>query len=408
MGVLRRCRLLVSKVPPPRVEGAASSGRRCRLLGSKVPPPRVEGAASLHLTSTSEDFYMRTPVRTYLIKNHENVWRIPQKPLSLHVMRQKTFQTRYISYVLLALTCLLTACSGGGSSSEELDPPAPNPTPSPTPENQEIKLNASVWNMMEGMRATFYDAGTITSGSFKASAYVANTITAYINPVQVNWDTDKWVWSDGKHYWPAEGALDFFAYMPSNVANSPYSPGYNLVNDTPSPTVTCTSLPLSHYLQKDLKEFIYAWTKNQSKADPGAAGVTLNFLHPFARVKIVWSGGSAPAGVTIHSINFNKIYVSGRYVAVNNEWEYYGSNDHNLEFLDQEGLQVNEYLLVMPQNWGGSISVNATWTDWGEDVEHHLTTSVPTNWQPGYSYTYTLTITKTDLKVDLTKFTEQW
>ena len=68
MGVLRRRHLLSSKVPPPRVEGAASSGRRCRLLGSKVPPSQVEGAVSLHLTSTSEDFYMRTPVRTYLYK----------------------------------------------------------------------------------------------------------------------------------------------------------------------------------------------------------------------------------------------------------------------------------------------------------------------------------------------------
>ncbi len=335
-------------------------------------------------------------------------------------MRQKTFQTRYISYVLLALTCLLTACSGGGSSSEELDPPAPNPTPSPTPENQEIKLNANVWNMMEGMRATFYDLEALKAVGFRAHAYVNGTTTPYINPTNTNvtWNSTppgEWEFTDGKHYWPAEGSLDFFAYSPSNVANSPYSPAFNYIDtdddgnrDFTSPTVTCTSLPLSHYLQKDLKEFIYAWTKNQSKADPGATGVTLNFKHPFARVKIVWSGGSAPAGVTIHSINFNKIYVSGRYVAENNEWEYYGSNDHNLNFLDQEGLQVNEYLLVMPQDWGGSISVNATWTDWGEDVEHHLTASVPTNWQPGYSYTYTLTITKTDLKVDLTKFTEQW
>ena len=31
-----RCRLRGSKVPPPRVEGAASEGRRCRLQGSKV------------------------------------------------------------------------------------------------------------------------------------------------------------------------------------------------------------------------------------------------------------------------------------------------------------------------------------------------------------------------------------
>lgn len=145
---------------------------------------------------------MRTLVRTYLLKNHENVWRIPQKALSLHVMSQKTFQTRYISCVLLALTCLLTACSGGGSSSEELDSPAPNPTPNPTPENQEIKLNANVWNMMEGMRASTYDdqAAIQKEGSFTCAVYNAGTTTAYITPTAVNWSDPQWLFSDGKHY----------------------------------------------------------------------------------------------------------------------------------------------------------------------------------------------------------------
>jgi hypothetical protein len=65
--------------------------------------------------------------------------------------------------------------------------------------------------------------------------------------------------------------------------------------------------------------------------------------------------------------------------------------------------------LVIPQNWTGEIEVNASWTEWGEAKDNQtLTATVPTNWQPGYSYTYTFTITEFDLKVDIARFTEQW
>jgi hypothetical protein len=66
-------------------------------------------------------------------------------------------------------------------------------------------------------------------------------------------------------------------------------------------------------------------------------------------------------------------------------------------------------LLVIPQEFGGEIEVNASWTEWGEAKDNQtLTATVPTTWQPGYSYTYTFTITEFDLKVDIARFTEQW
>ena len=55
-----------------------------------------------------------------------------------------------------------------------------------------------------------------------------------------------------------------------------------------------------------------------------------------------------------------------------------------------------------------NVEVKATWTDWGEYIDHTVTASIPTTWEAGYNYTYTFTISETDLKVDISKFTEQW
>ena len=64
---------------------------------------------------------------------------------------------------------------------------------------------------------------------------------------------------------------------------------------------------------------------------------------------------------------------------------------------------------MIPQAWAGNIEVNATWIDWGEPFEHTVSTKLDAiTWQPGYSYTYTFTIRETDLRVNVTKFTEQW
>ena len=80
-----RCRLQGSKVPPPRVEGAASEGRRCRLRGSKVPPPRVEGAA---YKGRRYGLHRRNK------KLYKLIWCIPRIMLSL----QKVFFYRLNNY----------------------------------------------------------------------------------------------------------------------------------------------------------------------------------------------------------------------------------------------------------------------------------------------------------------------
>lgn len=366
---------------------------------------------------------MRTPVRTYLYKNHENVWRIHQKAISLHVMSQKTFQTRYISCVLLALTCLLTACSSGGNGSEELDPPAPNPTPNPTPENQEIKLNANVWNMMEGMRASTYDdqAAIQTEGHFTCTVYQANTTTPYINTTTVDWNgdpTNKWLFSDGKHYWPATGNLDFFAYMPKAGSLPLYittGPTY-AVNGTPAPSFVCTDLPVTFNTSSAdaTQEFIWALTPGQNKASQGATGVTMTFRHPFARVyfKIADASGTA---VSINSITISGIKNNGTctFDGTTSTWVPSGDPTNLVVTcstpLTTSGTTTIGNFLVLPYSYDGTktFTVNATWTDWS-NVTKDVSADVTVNWQAGYSYTYTFTLSKYALKVDTSKYTEQW
>ena len=73
-------------------------------------------------------------------------------------------------------------------------------------------------------------------------------------------------------------------------------------------------------------------------------------------------------------------------------------------------VPLGETYLVVPQLFTGGIAVKAKWTDWGEQISHNVSTTLPSSitWQPGYSYTYTFNIRETDLIVNVTKFTEQW
>lgn len=332
-------------------------------------------------------------------------------------MRHKIFQTGYFGYALLALACLLTACSGG-SSSEEFDSPTPNPTPNPTSENQEIKLNANVWNMMEGMRATFYDAGTITSGSFTASAYVENTTTAYINPTTVNWNSTEWQWSDGKHYWPASGSLDFFAYMPATKPSYISSITYN----ARSPQFFCENLPMTYNSDSPtegqgsgLQEFVWGVTIDQNKVSQGTSGVTMTFKHPFAR--IYFKLAASHPNITINSITFKTLKNNGSctFNGTTTTWTLTGATTNlvtsyspGASFTSEaEAKSIGGPFLVIPQNWTGGIEVNATWTEL--DITQTVSTTIPAiTWQAGYSYTYTFTINPNATIVKTDKFTEQW
>ena len=262
---------------------------------------------------------------------------------------------------------------------------------------QAISVRADIWRMMEGTRATTYDDQTaLQAEGFQCYVYQANSTTPYISGTTVNWNGTEWLFADGKHYWPATGSLDFFAYLPATP------PTYITVDYSTArtPVLTCTNLPVTPATQgSSLKEFVYALTTDQSKAGQGTSGVTLTFQHPFARIYL--QRGIIPSTVTLNSITLGSIKNNGTYTH-GTGWTPSGDNT-NFSATDFGGPY-----LVVPQDFGGTVEVSATWDEWGVSTLHNLVASVPTTWQPGYSYTYTISISGTDLKVDIEKFTEQW
>lgn len=349
-------------------------------------------------------------------------------------------------------TMLLAACGGGDDSL--IDEPQ-NVASSP----QEIRLNAEVWRMMDGTRATTFDnaAAMQTEGSFTAQVYQENTTTAYISPTQVDWSTSQWLFSDGKHYWPATGNLDFFAYLPATKPSYiTTGPTYSVPSSDPQATFTCT-LPMTYNATtpatgqgSDMKEFIWGITIGQNKTNQGASGVTMKFRRPFARLRFQLA--ASHPDVQINTITFKNLKTGGTCTLNNTAIEstYYtksvwssltpaeGTSDlvMTLAGKDAKGdwitAPVNTFnsnpasvvpiggysggahqyvdLIVVPQTFAGAIEVNASWDDWGDTpVPHTVSTTIPAiAWQPGYSYTYTFNISTDDLTVNVTNFTEQW
>ena len=333
----------------------------------------------------------------------------------------------YILLLLLTTAAMLTSC---GSGSDGFDDEPQNVADNASP--QEIRFNANVWRMMDGSRASFYTTGTLSSGSFTAAAYTANSTTEYITPTTVNWVTDKWVFDDGKHYWPAEGTLDFFAYMPTTLPSyitNMSDVASRVTYAAQNPQFKCKNLPMTYNSASPtenqgsgLQEFVLAMATGQSKAGQGASGVTMNFSHPFTRIKMELSASQATA-ITINTITFKSLKNNGScsfaYNESTSEWKstWTPSGEHtdfkatlNQDFTVTGSVQtIGVPYIMIPQNWTGNIEVEATWIDWGISIKHTLKTKVDAvDWAPGTSYTYTFTITETDLIVSSSKYTEQW
>ena len=310
---------------------------------------------------------------------------------------------------------LLSACTRDDASSAADTPNAPS----------EIRMNANVWQVMEGTRATVINPGAV-SGSFKVYAYYNTTTENYIDGEIVNYDEGVSAWVNPQ-FWPKDKrSLDFFAYMPTDLTNTSCTfdataydadnfDGYSAGN----PRIVCTSLPMTYNSAtptasqgSNLQELVYAVKTGQSEASNGA-GVELTFKRPFARILIQLS--STQEDIKINSITFKSIKNNGScsFDGSASTWTPSGDATNFVATLNGDIYHANDAIgtfIMIPQDWAGEIEVNADWTVWGVDGTgtHTVTASAPTIWQPGYSYTYTFTITETDLIVDTSKFTEQW
>ena len=332
----------------------------------------------------------------------------------------KMKKPHYIYMGMLA-AMLLAACSkdDGDSSQPAVEEKG----------RSEICVKTNVDRILEGTRTTTYDNVTSlqTEAHFTCVAYEAGTLTAYIPTTTSDWNgSTAWEFNGGAshYYWPLPASnggawptLDFFGYMPSagNLPSYISSVTYTAAHNV---TFTCTSLPMTNAGQgSSLKEFMFGMALDQSY-DNAAAGVPLQFQHPFARIKLQLA--SSHPDITINSITFRNIKNNGNYdLSGSPQWTPSGDAiDFVLTLTGGAAVfddnpvspkQIGEYYIMIPQDWAGEIVVDADCLFWGDKVNYpDLTTTVPTTWQPGYSYTYTFNISPDDLIVNIERFTEQW
>lgn len=294
----------------------------------------------------------------------------------------------------------------------------------------EIRLNADCWRVMEGTRAVTYDSDAqLQASSFACYAYEDGTTTQYISGSTVSYSDSQWTFDDGKHYWPASGALNFFAYMPADLIGTycTFDPTAYDASDNAdgysddSPRIVCTNLPVSFTVgSDDTQELIFAYTADQDKfgtnstlqPTPGYVGLT--FKHPFARVCFKQSEANS-SNVKINSVTVSGIKNNGTCTFDGSTIVWTPSGDATA--LTVSGIPAtntpatgNDFYLVVPQTFASNITftVNATWTDWSNVTKNVSATVNVGSWVAGYSYTYTLTLDKFALTVDAKKFTEQW
>lgn len=336
--------------------------------------------------------------------------------------------------LLMAFASLFSGCSSDDST--------------PSEAANEIRVNADVWRLMDGTRATTFDndAAIQGEGAFTCTMYDANTTTPHFqNQVtQVVWSNDDhWEFDNATYRWPVTESLDFFAYMPATKPSYITTIYYAVSGEPakPAPQFICESLPMNNSDQSAIKEFIYALTVGQNRADQGASGVTMKFYHPFARIRFQLSpshpdikinsitfkglktGGTCTFGITqpeppaaqtsiYNTSTWSSLSGSADFVVtLTGDAATFNSNDAENPVpigAYTEGEHTGVDFIMVPQAWAGEIEVSADWSVWGVSGTHTVTTSVPTTWVSGYSYTYTFTITETDLVVDASKFTEQW
>ncbi len=317
---------------------------------------------------------------------------------------------KYIGFIFLLSAMLLVGCSGDDS-----------PNADPTGDEKEIRLNAEVWQVMEGTRAATYDNSTLTSGSFKCYAYNDGETSLYLDGLTVSYSAGQWSFDAGRQVWP-DNVLNFFAHMPADLDGTCYSFS-SYTEDTP--VLTCADLPVTITRGSDAttKELIVAYAPQQDKAgtnsslQPTPGQVALSFKHPFARVRFKLSAESG-SNVIVNSITIPAIYRDGTctFNGLANPqtftWSSLDDNDEGLVIsapsVGSQATDDGAYYLVIPNNYGSkTFTVSATRTDWS-NVTKDISADVTVNWQAGRSYTYTLTLSKYALKVDIDKYTEQW
>lgn len=338
----------------------------------------------------------------------------------------------------IAIMCLCVACS-------ELDAPIP---PAITDSDQPIILDVEGWKPMTSTRAHIFenlndildDHGPKGGGNMTVHAYLRSNAYHFIPGsrawyfVPDNETIGSWRFYDTpqntffNYYWPQEGSVDFFAYMPwsgsermKNIAVGNYTSGHGLDLTCNMPSTTSDNDDNTDDLTDPKgQETIFAYTTEKSKAD---GNVNFHFVHPFSA--IYFELKQAHRDLTINWIRFNNLYLTGSTTlntTTNNDtqimWAPTGNTNTftipvNKKIPDEInfGSEIGGPYLVMPQDLTNvTITINYYWdnakdtddqidgdenTDSNDNIyqiTRSITTSTVSKWIAGRKYTYVLNL----------------
>lgn len=191
----------------------------------------------------------------------------------------------------------------------------------------QIIFSTSISDNSRATKATvFADDADLTDlakggGNFSVRAYKSGTEEEFL------YDQRVWYFRDGRSwhfyddsinnvtevYWPNVTNIDFFTYMPYHNANLYTGVTIGQYTAENGPSFSC-ELPLDTEGQKNINEFIYAYSKDQNKHSTGPDGregvVQLNFVHPFSSIVIHLNESYR---MTINWIKICGIYNKGTY-----------------------------------------------------------------------------------------------
>ncbi len=302
-------------------------------------------------------------------------------------------------------------------------------------------------------RATLFEGAAsllneeIGGGDFTVSAYIAgngpNAGKQYIADARVNYFKAAGDWrfatmSGGlinyfDYYWPKDEKLNFFAHMPMDasqaaVTGKGYTNGqpwfsfslplyaYDL---DPDPEDADTNVPASSPNQETLREFIYAYTPGQDKAEQDVNdGVQLQFRHPFAA--LYFDLGKSYR-MKLKSLTVMNIGFEGEYSYDGSDWELTQTGAGNLYIsvmadVPSDELNFNSHIggpyIVMPQDVTNDVKLRIIGSRLGGEVYDHTVSlaalGLPEKWEAGMKYTYTLNLGEADEEILFKVRVEEW
>ena len=264
---------------------------------------------------------------------------------------------------------------------EALDTPMEETSDELQLSDKEITFGVDGWKPMTNSRATIFETNQDIQndketgkggGNFTLYAYLQKDNYTFIGGTRVwyfvpdNAQVGSWRCYDTtnknfvQYYWPQEGLVDFFAYMPwvNSTRNKNITMGS--YDSETGQLISCQMQKSTSLEDIEGQETLVAYTKGKSKAD-GTVG--MQFVHPFSAVYFELE--QAHRNLEIRWIRFNNVYLKGttRLNATTNEstqilWDTTNSIpdkfkiDINQKIPDQInfGGMIGGPYLVMPQN----------------------------------------------------------